>query len=246
VLEFTARHVLTLVATFTLVIEMALICLGSNYIAATIPFTFFTVYWIQKFYLRTSRQIRFLDLESKSPLYQQFTETIEGVATIRGFGTQQAFRDEFLIRLDESQKAYYIMLTIQRWLLLVLDGTVGGMTVVLVAFALLVPSSSSAGGLGVALTSVLSFNQSLQQLIMAWTQVETSLGSVARTKSFEETTPNENGGESGNLPDKSWPSGRMEVKGLKVRYGEETVALTNLNLDIEPGQKLGICGRSGR
>jgi ATP-binding cassette subfamily C (CFTR/MRP) protein 1 len=225
---------------------MALICLGSSYIAATIPFTFFVVYWIQKFYLRTSRQIRFLDLESKSPLYKQFTETIEGVATIRGFGIQKAFQDEFLIHLDESQKAFYIMMTIQRWLLLVLDGTVSGMTVILVTIALLVPSSSSAGGLGVALTSVLSFNQNLQQLIVAWTQVETSLGSVARTKSFEETTPNENTGGNETLPEESWPSGKMEVKRLKVQYGEEVVALKDLEFIIDPGQKLGICGRTGR
>lgn len=38
--------------------------------------------------------------------------------------------------------------------MLVLDGTVSKMTVILVAVALLVQSASSAGGLGVALTSV--------------------------------------------------------------------------------------------
>jgi len=185
-------------------------------------------------------------LESKSPLYKQFTETIEGLATIRGFGIQEAFQDEFLAQLDESQKAFYIMMTIQRWLLLVLDGTVSGMTVVLVAIALLVPSSSSAGGLGVALTSVLSFNQNLQLLIVSWTSVETSLGSVARTKSFEETTPNENVSETGHMPERSWPSGRIEIKDLRVQYGEETVALKDLGFVTEPGQKLGICGRTGR
>ena len=226
-------------------VELALICLGSSYMACTIPVTFFAVYWIQKFYLRTSRQIRFLDLEAKSPLYKQFTETLEGLATIRGLGIQEFFRGEFLDHLDESQKAYYIMMNVQRWLLLVLDSTVSGLTVMLVAIALCVPASSSAGGLGVALTTVLAFNGSLQTLIVAWTQVETSLGSVARTKSYEETTPNENAG-GGDEPDKAWPSGRVEANKLNVRYGEETTALSNVEFVIEAGQKLGICGRTGR
>jgi ATP-binding cassette subfamily C (CFTR/MRP) protein 1 len=193
--------------------------------AATIPVTFFVIYWIHKFYLRTSRQIRFLDLESKSSLYKQFTETIEGIATIRGFGIQESFRNEFLVHLDESQKAFYIMMNIQRWLLLVLDGLVGGHSVLLVAIALCVPSSSSAGGLGVALTTALSFNANLQQLIVSWIMVETGLGSVARTKSYQETTPDENAGEEGAKPDKAWPSGRIEAKQLKVKYGEEKKSL---------------------
>jgi ATP-binding cassette subfamily C (CFTR/MRP) protein 1 len=214
--------------------------------AITIPFTVISVYFIQNFYLRTSRQIRFLDLESKSPLYKQFTESIEGVATIRGLRIQKAFQDEFLLHLDESQKAFYIMMNIQRWLLLVLDGLVGGLSVVLVAIALRVPSSSSAGGLGVALTTVLSFNSTLQQLIVAWTQVETGLGSVARTKSFQETTPNENAGGEEVKPDDEWPWGRIEARSVTIQYGEKTVALSDINFTIAPGQKLGICGRTGR
>jgi ATP-binding cassette subfamily C (CFTR/MRP) protein 1 len=214
--------------------------------AATIPFTFFAVYFIQKFYLRTSRQIRFLDLESKSPLYKQFTETIEGVATTRGFGIQEPFRNEFLVHLEESQKAFYIMMNIQRWLLFVLDGLVSGLSVVLVAIALCVPTSSSAGGLGVALTTVLSFNANLQQLIVAWTQAETGLGSIARTKSFQETTPNENAsGEETKTLD-AWPRGQIEARQLKVLYGEETTALSDVEFSVQPGQKLGICGRTGR
>jgi ABC-type multidrug transport system fused ATPase/permease subunit len=190
--------------------------------------------------------MRFLDLEAKSPLYRQFTETLEGVATIRGLGCQSAFEDEFLAHLDESQKPYYLMLCIQRWLLLVLNCIVGGLAVLLVAIALYVPSSSTAGGLGVALTTILSFNGALQQLIVSWTQAETSLGSVARTKSYQETIPNENEGTKCTKPDDSWPRGKVEARGLTVKYKYETVALSELTFEIAPGQKIGICGRSGR
>ena len=66
--------------------EAALISSGAGLVAVTIPPTVVILYVLQKFYLRTSRQLRFLDLEAKAPLYTQFTETLDGLHTIRAFG----------------------------------------------------------------------------------------------------------------------------------------------------------------
>jgi len=49
--------------------QAALISTGASYIATTIPFCLFALYFTQKFYLKTSCQLRFLGLEAKSPLY---------------------------------------------------------------------------------------------------------------------------------------------------------------------------------
>lgn len=46
----------------------AVIASSSPYLAISYPFIFVLLYVIQKFYLRTSRQLRLLDLEAKSPL----------------------------------------------------------------------------------------------------------------------------------------------------------------------------------
>ena len=46
----------------------AVIASSSPYLAIAYPFLFAILYGIQKFYLRTSRQLRLLDLEAKSPL----------------------------------------------------------------------------------------------------------------------------------------------------------------------------------
>jgi ATP-binding cassette subfamily C (CFTR/MRP) protein 1 len=48
---------------------------------------------LQKYYLRTSRQMRLLDLEAKSPLYSHFLESLTGLVEIRAFG----WRDNFLV-----------------------------------------------------------------------------------------------------------------------------------------------------
>lgn len=60
--------------------EAALIATGSPYMAATVPFLIAAVYVLQKVYLRTSQQLRVLELETRGPLYANFLETLDGVS----------------------------------------------------------------------------------------------------------------------------------------------------------------------
>lgn len=69
----------------------ALMCVSAGYFAATLPPVALAVWILQKYYLRTSRQVRLLDLEAKSPLYSHFIESLSGLVTIRAFGWQANF-----------------------------------------------------------------------------------------------------------------------------------------------------------
>lgn len=103
------------------IMAAVLMCLSASYFLATMPAVILSVWILQKFYLRTSRQIRLLDLEAKSPLYSHFLESLNGLVTIRAFGWAESFQEKNLDLLDASQKPYYLMFCIQRWLALVLD-----------------------------------------------------------------------------------------------------------------------------
>lgn len=225
--------------------SIALISIGSSYMAASIPVAVFALYWIQRFYLRTSRQLRLLDLETKTPLYQHFTETLEGVATIRAFGWQKPFDEKAFDKLNDSQRPLFILACIQRWLSLVLGLLIAGMAVLLIALALCIPQASSGGALGVALNSILAFNISLTMLISAWTNAETSLGSVARTESFEKHTPVEEEPSTLLEPGSDWPSGAVDVEGLGFTYADGTIALKEVSFSISAGQKFAVVGRTG-
>lgn len=133
----------------------------------------------------------------------------------------------------------------QRWLQLVLDMMVAGLAVLLMALAFSSRSATSAGLLGVALNNILNFSQSLSAVITSWTSLETSLGAIARIRSFAAATPAEPL-PSMPLPP-SWPTrGCIELRDVTVRYGDtDRPALESVNLTIEAGQKVGICGRTG-
>lgn len=188
--------------------------------ALTCPALLICVYFLQKYYLRTSRQMRFLDLEFKSPLYTHFTEAIEGLSTIRAFGWERHFLQENIERLDNSQRPYYLLYCIQRWFNLVLLLMVGVLAVVVVALATSLTNTTSGGRLGISLTSIVNFCTSLAFYMQFWTQLETSLGAIARLKSFEEKTPNEHKEQETFVPDEAWPNlGTIEFKNVSASYG---------------------------
>lgn len=110
------------------VLCLALFLIGGGLMAATatyslpmIPVVISILYVVQRFYLRTSRQLRHLDLEQKAPLYTHFQETLSGLPSIRAFGWVDQFRSKNSDLLDRSQRPVYLLLCIQTWLALVLD-----------------------------------------------------------------------------------------------------------------------------
>jgi ATP-binding cassette, subfamily C (CFTR/MRP), member 1 len=228
--------------------QFALISIGSGYLATVLPLLILAVYLLQKFYLATSRQLRFLDLEYKSPLYSSLTETIEGMSTIRAFGWSRAFETEFLSKLDDSQRPVYMLYCIQRWLNLVLDLIVAALAVLLMAFATQLRGTSSGAALGVAMVSVLGFGQTLGQFIFYYTDLETSLGAIARIREYTtEIVPEDRPGAGGTAPD-GWPGkGQIQFESISAAYDPDgELVLKDVSLGISPGQVVGIAGRTGR
>ncbi|RAL17389.1 P-loop containing nucleoside triphosphate hydrolase protein [Aspergillus homomorphus CBS 101889] len=226
--------------------QVALISLGSSYMAVTIIPCLLVLYCAQKVYLRTSRQLRFLDLEARSPLYTLFVETLEGLPTIRGLGWRRSFMADCLSRLDESQKPYYLFYCIQRWLNVVLDLLVAALAVILIALATSLRDSTNPGKLGVSLTAIMAFSQTLQDVVSNWTALETSLGAIARTRSFEMKTPTEHEARETVIPPSTWPAdGRIEIKSLSASYDGHITALDNISFRVEAGEKVILCGRTG-
>lgn len=135
--------------------HLGVLSTGSVYLTATIVPLLLAVYAVQFVYLRTSRQLRFLDLEAKSPLYTHFLETAQGLATIRAFGWQQEMRDEGIRLLEYSQKPFYSLLTIQRWLRLVLGLMISAEAVLIVGLALGLRHMANPGLLGISLNTIL-------------------------------------------------------------------------------------------
>ncbi|KAL6921168.1 hypothetical protein FSST1_005194 [Fusarium sambucinum] len=234
-------------ATFVLCIaEMILIAVGSYYTAIAFPFLLATLWVVQHTYLRTSRQLRFMDLEAKSPLYALFTETVTGLATLRAFGWRHALEKKHHELLDRSQKPFYLLYAVQRWLTLVLDMIVTIIAVLVVVLVTQLRGVLSTGLIGVALVNIIQFSQHLKLLLTFWTTLETHIGAISRIKSFTSDTASEHEPQEKEQPPSVWPSkGTIMFDQVSAGYKESEDVLKNITLTIEAGQKIGICGRTG-
>lgn len=252
-------------------VQAIIISATTNYMAVAIPFCLGVIYFIQMFYLRTSRQLRLLDIEAKAPLYTNLKETILGLSTIRAYGGEFGLFLKHTQRqyLDDSQQPIYLLYTVQRWLSLVLDLLVTGLATLLIVLAVQLKSGLSGADMGVALVNLTSFNQYLTMLVRCWASMETSLGAIARIRGFSRDTPVAEG--SGCAPSQellNQDDGRGQdivFSNVSATYeGSESpsptsrdvpdnsdataskrLALSSVNLKIAPGTKLAITGRSG-
>lgn len=90
------------------------------FLAAVLP-TLVLYYFIQKFYLATSRQLKRLESITRSPIYSHFGETLSGVTTIRAYGLGDAFTRQSDGHVDTNQRCYYPNFIANRWLALRLE-----------------------------------------------------------------------------------------------------------------------------
>lgn len=160
-----------------------------------------------------------MDIEAKSPLYTQFLESLNGLATLRAFGWQQ---DNIKLNnrlLDDSQRPFYLLFMVQRWLTLVMDLIGMALAVMVVGLAVAQRGSASPGFAGVSLVNIISFTTSLKYVVLHWTELETSIGAVSRVKTFEASTTDEHLPQEDVPPPINWPThGLVKIENLTVSY----------------------------
>lgn len=198
---------------------MIVLAVFSQYLGTAIPLLGAAVYLLQSFYLQTSRQVRLLDIEAKAPLYTLFSESVAGAPTIRAFGWRDQYEEYNHRHVDTSQRPIYLQSCIQTWLAFVLNMMVAALTVILVIVVVIWHDKFSAGSIGVSLTVVIGFSETLSRLIQSWTKLESSLGAVRRVKQFTTKTMREDENDKNADAPQGWPlAGGIDLYGVSATY----------------------------
>lgn len=110
----------------------------------------------------------------------------------------------------------------------------------------------------------MTFGTFIAQYVNEWTQFEINLAAVERTKEFAEQTPRETTSMVDPRAEEPFETGEIQIRNLSLSYmsvvrtqdlGNQKLtlcysgdrkALRNMSLSIAAGQKVAICGRSGR
>lgn len=128
-----------------------------------------------------------------------------------------------------------------------MDLMVSVLAIILMVLVVKLRNTIGPGYVGLSLLNVMGFGQSLSWIVRQWTDLETSIGAISRLKTFSEKTPSEKLDTEIQTVPNDWPSkGEIVIQNLSAAYTSEgTPILRDVNLHIAPGEKIGICGRSG-
>uniref|UniRef100_A0A669CWX1 ATP-binding cassette, sub-family C (CFTR/MRP), member 8 n=1 Tax=Oreochromis niloticus TaxID=8128 RepID=A0A669CWX1_ORENI len=209
-----------------------------------------TCYFIQKYFRMASRDLQQLEDSTQLPLLSHFSETVEGLTTIRALRYEPRFRQRLLQFTDANNIASLFLTAANRWLEVRMEYI--GACVVLVAAVASITNSLydqlSPGLVGLGLTYALMVSNYMNWMVRNLADMEVQLGSVKRINGLLKTEPENYEGllTVSQVPD-GWPrQGEIKIQNLSVRYDATLKpVLKNVNAHINPGQKVGICGRTG-
>lgn len=248
-------YVFTEVAFVSLLIlvEGIIVGCGTLYTVALIPFVAIAVSVVQRFYIEASRKLRTQEAETTVSMYSQFAEISKGVEYIRTFRFQRSFTDRMLTLLGTSQKSQYYIYSLQRFLSLLTDVAGALAAITLVFIALRIRHTASPSSVGLSLLALTLFLDSVNWWVRVWGGLEKSLSAIARldtalaSAALHQHDATEPSADTPDLPP-NWPqSGLISLRQVSAKstVDEETNVLRDINLEIPPGMKLGLVGKTG-
>ncbi|XP_041065533.1 canalicular multispecific organic anion transporter 1 [Carcharodon carcharias] len=231
---------------FGVIGTLFVICLATPYFTIVIVPLAIIYYFIQIFYIVTSRQLRRLESVTGSPIYSHFSETVTGLPIIRAYGHQARFLMNNEQIINGNVKCIFPRIVANRWLAVRLE-FVGNLVVFFAALFSVTSRGSLASGLvGLSISYALNVTQALNWLVRQTSELETNIVSVERVSEYTKLD-NEAPWVMDHRPEKDWPDkGEIKFLDYEVRYRPELdLVLHGLTCDIRPNEKIGIVGRTG-
>ena len=139
-------------------------------------------YFIQRYYRATSREIKRINTLTQSPIYTLYSETVQGLSTIRAMRADAYFYDKYKKLLDDNLRAQFADMASSKWLNMRLQ--LLGVAIIsgVVLIALLV--KSAAGTLGLTVSYSLNVVGILSGFIGSFIETEKEMVSVERIAQY--------------------------------------------------------------
>lgn len=218
---------------------------------------------LQTTYRPCSRELKRLGSTSLSPLYSHFTETLQGIVTIRAFRlllfifwnilTYFNFRSlsRFQMRneeyLENNQRAMFAGSAANSWLNLRLQ-LMGVAIITGVALAAVVQHQFDVvepALVGLTIAYALSITGLLSGVVSSMAETEREFVALERVSQYIDDIEQEE--DKGCHPPYAWPSqGVVCFQSVYLRYRDYLApSLNGVSFETRPAEKIGIVGRTG-
>jgi ABC-type multidrug transport system fused ATPase/permease subunit len=194
----------------------------------------------------TFRDVTRLEGNSKAPLNTIFSESLNGLYTLRAFARQPQFVQQLYHKLDCLTRVYYHKYSCERWLSLRIEG-VGVTLAALFGLVGVFNTSLNPGLVAAALTSLIMNSEIVGELIHGYTHIESYMNSVERIQQYTAIETERPAHIETYNPPANWPDhGYIKFDNVSYRYRPGLpLVLNEMSFLIKPGEKIGVVGRTG-
>ncbi|KAF9586641.1 Multidrug resistance-associated protein 1 [Lunasporangiospora selenospora] len=231
---------------FSLIGTIIVIAVSTPVFLVMIPPVAGICIYVQRYYMASSRAFKRIQSVTKSPMYQHFSETLSGVSTIRAMRINQRFIEENATKSDLTANAYFVWSVGNRWLASRLEGLGAFLILAASLFAVLSRDTVSPSLVGMSLSYALNITRDIMWVVRIFCHLQNELVSVERVREYSKKNQEAPNFTDVKLPE-NWPNhGEVRFKNYSTRYRQGMdLVLNNVSFEIQPGEKVGIVGRTG-
>ena len=202
------------------------------------------------YFQQTAGGLKRIEKASAGPLFSLYTETLQGVTSIRAFGLQPAFEATLIRRLDQNHAAHFLWTASNRWFAARLDAITGLITLSVGVCVLLFRDHLEPSLGALALTYVVQTTSLFQWGFRMWAEVNNHFVSVERALSYTklpQEPPPLAAADARLAPVGAWPSaGALRFAGVRMAYRPGLpLVLDGVDFSLPGGVKAAVVGRSG-
>ncbi len=190
--------------------------------------------WVTGWYLSGAREVKRLESNAKSPIFEQFGSALAGIGTIRAFDKTDIYIERMFAKIDTHARAQWFLWLCQRWLAL-RTNAIGAVFSILVA-AVIAFYDIEASLAGFALSFALQYSDAILWTTRCYANCEINFNAVERVAEYASLSI-ENQSASFKVP-AAWPTeGRLQVSNLVVGYAADLPpVLKGLSFNVEKNE----------
>lgn len=204
------------------------------------------------YYQSTSREVKRLDSITRSPVYAQFGEALNGLSSIRAYKAYDRMAYINGKSMDNNIRFTLANISSNRWLTIRLE-TLGGLMIWLMAtFAVMQNGRGEkqlafTSTMGLLLSYALNITSLMGNTLRQASRAENSLNAVERVGTYVDLPSEAPSIVEKYRPPKGWPSaGLIKFEDVFLRYRPDLPpVLHGLSFVVSPSEKVGIAGRTG-
>lgn len=202
----------------------------------------FSGYFAKQF-LRGAREVKRLESNAKSPIFEQFGSVLTGIATIRAFDRAEAYLERMYDKINTHCTCFWHIYLFSRWMSFRAN-MVGALFSFATAALIVSLKGIDASLAGFVLSFSLELSESVIWALRQYANVELDFNAIERVIEYSNLPIEDQGGEDAPA---AWPTkGEIEVDQLDISYASDLPpVLKNLTFTINANERVGVVGRTG-